>query len=255
MCGLSRSRLNSHINCFTLIVADILADARSKSHRRRSKVANMKSSSRYSVRDLLAQLSEAEVLGDDATVRRILSLLESRDAIPAKVLIFDEDTRPGYFGTFTKSSSAVGPRTPFAKDSVAFDYGYDSGTEWEEEEAGDDLMSLDGSAEDGGTDVDSDMDDWLVEDDDVAEPGTPLDEREASPALVMLSGLSPAGGKRKTSKAPDNKRSKKLKVVPLVPFVKGPCYEDQIGRCVYEPFKEFRIQLFNGKYNLSISAI
>lgn len=228
-------------------LADTLTKARSKSRRRISKTANLKSSSHYSIRDLLSQLSEAEVLGDDVTVRRILSLLESRDSIPAKVLIFDDDTRPAYFGTFTKSSSVVGPRTPFAKDAVAFDYGYDSGAEWEEEEAGDDLMSVDGTAEDGGSDVDSEMEDWLVEDDeDVAEPGTPLEERGGTPELSMLSGLSPSSGKRKPGEAPDKKKSKKRKVMPLVPFLKGPCYEDRIGRCGYELFKEYRIQLFNG---------
>ena len=192
------------------------------------------------------------MLGDDVTVRRLLSLLEDREKIPAKVLIFDEDTRPGYFGTFTKSSSTVGPRTPFAKDAVAFDYGYDSGAEWEEEEAGDDLVSLDGSAEDAGSDVDSEMGDWLVDDDEDAEPGTPLDERGGSPGLPLPPNMSPSNGKRKPSEAPDKKKTKKRKVMPLVPFTKGPCYEDGIGDCAYEAFNEYRIQLFNGKYNLLV---
>lgn len=234
-------------------LTDVLAKARSDAHRRRHPTTSLKSSSRYCVRDLLSQLSEAEVLGDDATVRRILSLLESREKIPAKVLVFHEDTRPGYFGTFTKSSPVVGPRTPFAKDAVAFDYSYDSGEEWEEEEAGDDLVSLDGSAEDGGSDADSEMGDWLVEEEDVAEPGTPLDEREGSPGLVPLPDQSPSSAKRKTSEAPDKKKAKKRKVMPLVAFVKGPCYEDRIGNCDYEPFKEYRIQLFNGKFDLFAS--
>ena len=35
-------------------------------------------------------------------------------------------------------------------------------------------------------------------------------------------------------------------VIPLVPFAKGPEWETSIGRCTYEPFKSYRIQLFNG---------
>ena len=95
--------------------------------------SRFKSTSKYCVRDIFAQLSEAEILGDDTAVRSLQNLLQSRESIPAKVLIFHEDYRPGYFGTFTKPSTAVGPRTPFAKDAVTFDYSYDSGEDWEEE--------------------------------------------------------------------------------------------------------------------------
>ena len=96
-----------------------------------------KSSSKFCVREIMAQLSEAEVRGDDEAVRSILRLLQCREKIPAKVLVFDEDSRPGYFGTFTKSSTVVGPRTPLARDPVSFDYSYDSGEEWEDEGEGD----------------------------------------------------------------------------------------------------------------------
>ena len=75
----------------------------------------------------MTQLTEAEVAGDDGEVRRLLELLRDRGAIPAKVLIFDEDARPGYFGTFTRNSREVGPRAPFARDVVQVDYTYDSG--------------------------------------------------------------------------------------------------------------------------------
>ena len=48
-----------------------------------------------SVRGLMSQLTEAEVAGDDAEVRRLLGLLRDRRAIPVKVLSFHEDARPG----------------------------------------------------------------------------------------------------------------------------------------------------------------
>ncbi|KAL5490433.1 hypothetical protein ACEPAI_5266 [Sanghuangporus weigelae] len=206
-----------------------------------------KSSSAHSVRDLFARLSEAEILGDDTAVRSLQTLLASRDKIPAKVLIFHEDYRPGYFGTFTKSSVVVGPRTPFAKDAVAFDYSYDSEEDWEEEEEGaDDLQSLAGAGSDveKSSDVgDDEFDDWLVDDDEPIDPGTPLDERAGSPGFPLPQDLMP---KRKTAPTEkESKEPKKRKVMPLVPFSKGPCLETNIGECEYEPFNQYRIQLFN----------
>ncbi|KAL5529101.1 hypothetical protein ACEPAG_5075 [Sanghuangporus baumii] len=204
-----------------------------------------KSSSAHSVRDIFARLSEAEILGDDTAVRSLQTLLASRDKILAKVLIFHEDYRPGYFGTFTKSSVVVGPRTPFAKDAVAFDYNYDSGEDWEEEEEGaDDLQSLAGSDVEKSSDVgDDEFDDWLVDDNEPIDPGTPLDERAGSPDFPFPQDLMP---KRKTAPAEkESKEPKRRKVMPLVPFSKGPCLETNIGECEYDPFNQYRIQLFN----------
>ncbi|KAJ7694195.1 chromatin assembly factor 1 subunit A-domain-containing protein [Mycena rosella] len=194
-----------------------------------------------SVRDILAQLNEAEVADEFAQAREILTSLSDRDIVPAKVLIFADDARPGYFGTWTRTSRIIGPRTPFAKDVAVFDYGYDSGEEWEEEPAGDaDELIDDGEDEDGEPDdADSDLDSWLVDDED--EPQTPTKERSASPVVSTLH----APTKRK-AETDDSKLTKKRKVVvPLVPFVKGPVWEQTIGRCEYNMFNPYRIQLFN----------
>lgn len=215
----------------------------------------------HPVRALLTQLTEAELLGDDTAVRSLLSLLRDRTRLPAKVLIFHEDARPGYFGTWTRRSKEVGPRTPFKKDVVAVDYTCDSADEWEGEEEGgeaDDVVEGDEEeVEEAGDD--SDLDGWLVDDDD--EPGTPIDEREGSPDFFGVD-LPPLLPKRKArdidSGAKDKdkekeKTSKKRKVVvPLVPFTKGPCWETVLGRCEYEPFNGYRIHLFNGKQSLPI---
>ncbi|KAI0637175.1 hypothetical protein C8Q77DRAFT_1190004 [Trametes polyzona] len=207
-----------------------------------------------SVRGLMSQLTEAEVAGDDTEVRRLLALIRSRRALPAKVLVFAEDARPGYFGTFTRSSREVGPRTPFARDVVAVDYGYDSGAEWAEEDAGEADDVVEGDAEDEDADEgedDSDLDGWLVDDDEVEDPGTPIEERAGSPDFDFPP--LPQPGKRKKAKERDVEKerggggaSKKRRVVvPLVPFAKGPEWEPVVGRCTYEPFKQYRIQLFN----------
>lgn len=195
---------------------------------------------------MIAKLNEAEVSDDITEVRKIVTQLSDRDIVPAKVLIFADDARPGYFGTWTRDSRIIGPRTPFARDVAVFDYGYDSGEEWEEEPAGDaDDLIDDGEDEDGEPDdADSDLDSWLVEDDD--EPASPAGERGGSPVFSTLH----ASTKRK-AEAEDSKLSKKRKVVvPLAPFSKGPSWEQSIGQCTgdFSMFNSYRIQLFNGMF-------
>ncbi|EKM55675.1 uncharacterized protein PHACADRAFT_209196 [Phanerochaete carnosa HHB-10118-sp] len=205
----------------------------------------LKSYHPYVVRTIMQNLTEAEVTGeDDAAVRKPLALLRDRAKIPAKVLIFHEDSRPGYFGTWTRNSREVGPRRPFGKDVVSIDYSVDSEAEWEDDEEGDVLEDAgDEDDEDAGAaeDADSDLESWLVDDDELVEPGTPIDERLGSPDFPPL----PAPSKRK-SKEGEEKKSKKRRVVePLVPFEKGPCWEDTLGECTWEPFKAMRIHFLN----------
>lgn len=136
-------------------------------------------------------------------VRSLLSLLRNRYSLPAKVLIFVEDNRPGYFGTWTRHSRIIIPRKPFARDPVAVDYACDSGEEWEDEDAGDADDVVEGADDDDGdvaSDADSEMGDFLVDDDEV-EPGevaTPVEEREADP-FPMLSTFR-SRGRRKVAR-------------------------------------------------------
>jgi len=204
----------------------------------------------------MTRLSEAEVSDDTAAVRSLLSELQDRSRIPAKVLIFHSDERPGYFGTFTRRSRLIKPRRPFARDDIAIDYAYDSGAEWGEEEegGGDDVLgdSDDEREDEEGSD---DLDGWLVdgEEDEVA---TPVEEREGLDAFPFPPVPIPEGSKSKrkagkekekeTETGPEGRAKKRKVVVPLVPFVKGPCWETEIGGCEYEPFNQYRIQLFNG---------
>lgn len=201
-------------------------------------------------------------------------------------------------GTWTQSSTVVGPRTPFAKDTLLFDYSYDSGEEWEEpEEGAEDLESLaggsprkgsgsglkdegaggrniwdtdseDGDFGSGSDDDDSEAEGFVVSDDEADEAGG------AGPSAV---GASPekakaAGGgevdagadgdaddefqvvsvkKRKRARKDKErqgggggKRKKELNV--LVPVVKGPFFEPEIGTCGWDGFDAYRVQLLNG---------
>ena len=203
------------------------------------------------IRSLMTRLSEAEVSGDTAAVRALLSHLQDRTRIPAKVFIFREDERPGYFGTFTKRSRLVKPRRPFARDDIVLDYTYDSGEEWGEEDegGGDDVL---GDSDDERDDEESDdLDGWLV-DGDEEEVATPVEEREGLDAFPFPPISESSKSKRKAGKEKetdtDGKAKKRKVVVPLVPFVKGPCWETGIGECEYEPFNQYRVQFFNGKF-------
>lgn len=135
------------------------------------------------------------------------------------------------------------------KDVVEFDYGYDSGAEWEEEPMGDADDVLQDDDEDGDSEEeDSDMDTWLVDDDE--EPEMLSDDiRDLSPP--MLPGLPdlplpPPPLKRKAVDQ-DAKQKRRKVVVPLVAFSKGPCWETKVGECEYEAFNQYRIRMFNGE--------
>jgi len=198
----------------------------------------------------MTRLSEAEVSGDPPRCAHS-SHLQDRTRIPAKVLIFHHDERPGYFGTFTKHSRLVKPRRPFARDDIALDYTYDSGAEWgEEDEGGGDDVLGDSDDEWDDEEESDDLDGWLV-DGDEEEVVTPVEEREGLDEFPFPPTSESSKRKRKAGKEKETDtdgKAKKRKVVPLVPFVKGPCWETEIGGCEYEPFNQYQIQFFNGEF-------
>ncbi|TRY71139.1 hypothetical protein TCAL_16436 [Tigriopus californicus] len=87
----------------------------------------------------------------------------AKSKIKAKLLQFDDNLRPAYWGTWSKTSNVVGPRRPFAQDSGLLDYEYDSGDDWEEEEPGESLSDAENDKEDDDDDdgeiADEDEDD------------------------------------------------------------------------------------------------
>ncbi|KDQ18445.1 hypothetical protein BOTBODRAFT_511908 [Botryobasidium botryosum FD-172 SS1] len=206
----------------------------------------LKSTSCYTVRALMAKLTEAGVNDDLKTVQRITDLLNDRKKVPVKLLQFCESRRPAYYGTWTKSSTLVGPRTPFARDLVTFDYSYNSDDDWEDEETGDaeEVMSANEESEDDVSEEESEFD-WIVGDDEILDEsneGDPLLRRSRSPALPIPASRTK---KRKGEDAAEASRKRRMLTGPLVPFCKGPCVETVIGQCDYEPFESYRIQLLN----------
>jgi chromatin assembly factor 1 subunit A len=198
----------------------------------------------------MSELNNAEIEGSTSRVRELVSTLSSRSLIPAKVLIHHDDLRPGYFGTWTRNSRIIGPRSPLAKDVVALDYGYDSGEEWEEEDpTGEDVEDGEEEEAEAGEEEDSDLDDWLVDDDEVIEV---VEEREPSPSPLLM----PPAPKRKVQEASKerNLEKKRKVIVPLLPFAKGPCWEKSIGSCEYDAFKSYKIHLFNGTSSMIVDV-
>jgi chromatin assembly factor 1 subunit A len=192
----------------------------------------------------MSQLSEAEISGNDDLVRDLLAKLGNRERFPAKAFCFHTDARPGYFGTWTRSSRFIGPRRPFAQDTLAFDYAYDSGEEWEEEPIGEDVVD-DGEEDDGDDEErDSDVDSWLVDDE---EQDLASLSRASSPRPIV-DLPAPSLPKRKSDDGERKLNKKRKVVVPLVPFVKGPVWESTLGQPEYEPFTSYTIKLFNGEF-------
>lgn len=163
-------------------------------------------------------------------------------------------------GTWTKASTHVGPRRPLGRDTAQFDYAYDSEEDWEEEEEGEakgeevdaDAMSVDSEDE-------SDADSWLAPDDEI-EVATgfsgsppPLDDDPFLTPAPPVPVPKPAAGKPYVTKkrkaatgAAREGGEKKRKVVPLVPWIKGPHWEDGNAKEV-QAFKAHRIRLLNGE--------
>ena len=154
---------------------------------------------------------------DNANQQAPLDMLMN---IPMKYLHFGEDVRPPYYGTYTKSYSAVAARR-LARNAISrtrqdTDYDYDSEAEWAEPEEGEDLDSE--GEDDLEEEGDDDMDGFLDDDED------PQLKRR------MLSG-------------------------DLVPVSTGLCWEDAKGvpklndgsGAICTELKEFKMEFLLGK--------
>lgn len=222
--------------------------------------------SEFAVRDLVQSIQQHELVGND--VSGLYRMLSNRRKIPAKLLKFHDHVRPGYVGTFTKSSSRVGFRAPFKLDTDVFNYDYDSDDDWDADadgdEDGEDLVSDkgddDGNA-DGSSDVSDAEDDWMCADDEVEyEDGydSAADDMrfadfdnsgkgEHSDSDVAAARRRIDERKRKAGLASEHAK-KRRNLAPLVPVLKGPHFEQEIGEHAHEPvFKAMRIGFLNGE--------
>ena len=160
-------------------------------------------------------------------------------------------------GTFTKKSVVVGPRTPFAQDPM-FDYTYDSGDDWQDDEGGEDVddnANLEPEEQDEEDDVEEgEFDDWLDDSDDVVAgegDGTPVpaaipvDGDADAPILISSGGEQP----RLPMKVVKKREVQPKRVVKVVPTWRGPLWENRIGEG-NEGMEGYRLQLLNGMSGL-----
>ncbi|KIR69580.1 hypothetical protein I314_00694 [Cryptococcus bacillisporus CA1873] len=186
-----------------------------------------------SVGELWATLQDAE------EPREVLDQLRDRRRFPWKTLAFDQQPRPPYSGTFTKKSFVVGPRTPFAQDPI-FDYSYDSGDEWQDDDEGEDVdnfggeKNLEEEEEEEDEEDEGEFDDWLDDTEDVEAAQPDLMDVDDAPMPEKLSK-----GIKKLKEQPIKR------IVKLVPTWKGPVWENRIGEEGTEGLESYRIQLLN----------
>ncbi|CEH12896.1 Putative growth response protein [Ceraceosorus bombacis] len=226
---------------------------------------------RANVRETLRLVNEAGLVGgaSEEDARSSLKRLSNRRNVPVKFLQFESDRRPAWFGTWTRSSNLVGARNPFGQDPVALDYTYDSDAEWEDvgaiegEEVDNDKEDDAGSGSDG----DSEMDDWLVDDleeeeepegedghSDIVETDKDGNALSASHKIDSALGTPPLSTRPAT--AINELQVKKKRVKPigrrftskLVPISMGPHWESTLGESSHDAFKSYQMEFLNGAY-------
>lgn len=121
-----------------------------------------------SVKSLVGQIHGSAQYPIDLTESQCAKVtkkpVDQLKTIPVKFLLFQEDVRPPYIGTYTRlqdgQSISQLARNPFSRTLPATDYDYDSEAEWEEPEEGEDLGS-EGEEELGDDDDEAEMDEFL----------------------------------------------------------------------------------------------
>lgn len=74
---------------------------------------------------LLILYHQIPPLADEEVAHKVEEIRKPKEKYRAKCLMFRENRRPAYYGTWQKKSLAVGPRRPFAKDEVSKNHSLD----------------------------------------------------------------------------------------------------------------------------------
>lgn len=158
----------------------------------------------------------------------------------------------------------VGPRTPFARDTAILNYEHDSEAEWEEEVDDPDAEDVASDGERSGDEkeeVESDVDSWLAEDDEIeyqegydadgdmvmqaAENGGRLPGEDDD--IVVVESEKTKKKKERDAKKRKADRDRKKKREIMLPVAKGMFWQADVEEVVEPAIKPMRIQLLNGK--------
>lgn len=103
---------------------------------------------------------EVQILDDTGIGECVEEQKVEKQKMRAKYLLFHENRRPAYHGTWRKKSKNIRPRNPLGEDKEIFDYEVDSDDDWEEEEPGESLHGSDDEEKENDSDeyeVDNDF--------------------------------------------------------------------------------------------------
>lgn len=202
-------------------------------------------------------VTESDVLGGNAEeqAKAGLEKLNNRSLLPIKLLQFQTDRRPGWLGTWTRSTTFITPRRPLGQDPLSLDYSYDSDAEWEDVEEGENVDAIDEREEEeslGGSDEDSEMDDWL--EDDLEEEDEPLAMEDSAVTGEAQETVDSERNALVADKATNShvlKPKKKLKLLgrrfdaKLVPYITGPHWETTLSVPGHDSFAQFQLHMLN----------
>ncbi|CAH7678453.1 hypothetical protein PPACK8108_LOCUS12981 [Phakopsora pachyrhizi] len=225
---------------------DCLAQFFASTSAQRKSSSSHKAHEIKTVREIVNGIAESEMSGNIEDTKRWRRKLQNRNVVPLKFLRFHEDVRPGYVGTWSKNSRLVSGRNPYGKDTCLFNYDYDSEADWAEEDGeGEDLGASDDGPDDGESllsEADSE-DGWLVGDDDEIEvmEGDLDDANTAHSNEPELEG----GEVRNKHLKKISGHSRRKITGPLIPVIKGPCWEKSLGEPGLSNFESLRIQFIN----------
>ncbi|GAA6033097.1 hypothetical protein NBRC10512_001538 [Rhodotorula toruloides] len=256
-------KVDVKINSMPELTKDAALAPLTTSHRYRSHTHNLYPSPPYIVRDTVQKINDASLTTQDTS--ELYDLLNDRLKIKVKLLKFHEDLRPGYVGTWTKTSVMVGARNPLGRETFHLNYDVDSEAEWEEEP--DDPDAEDIGSDGGEDDVDgeagenSDADSWLAEDDEIeyeegydadgdmvmqaAENGGRLPGEEDDDVVVMSDPQAEKEREAKKRKAEKERRKRKGLDGPILPLVKGLIWQEDVDTVAEPVFKSMRIHFLN----------
>ncbi|BGP46077.1 hypothetical protein JCM10450v2_001917 [Rhodotorula kratochvilovae] len=217
-----------------------------------------------SVRQCVVAINDSTLTSQDASA--YYKLLEDRNKVRVKLFKFATDVRPGYIGTWTKTSHVVGPRTPFARETALLNYDVDSEDEWEEEADdpdAEDVGSDGGARSDDEGGAESEADSWLAEDDEIEyEAGYDADgdvvmlaaEGRAPDAddddVIVVEGEKERrkrerDAKKKKAERERKKKERDARKGPMLPVIKGACWQRDVEVVEDPVFRPMRIQFLN----------
>lgn len=113
------------------------------------------------------------------------------DAFMRTFSFADDQKRPAYFGTRSKSSSIISGRRPFEQDHNAVNYDYDSEDDYDEEADGEDIGDSENEEEEGGNDLE--YDEFFRQDNDFGSDADSDGELMAAVAMKSRQGEEKIG--------------------------------------------------------------